>query len=595
VKFLDNITKDEQKAIELAEEFNYLPLGIAAAKLYIQACNISITRYLERLRIEAARQQVEEQEAELLKLSYVTGSQRAAIRLAIRKLDRDASNILAMCSFLATNNIPFFLLEEQVRNLYNSLTNLEIEMTLEVINNGLKRYSMINVTGDDEQRKVSIHGITQDVMRSQLSKEEQERCINDILEILAKHFTRDNRSPEALQKNAQLLSHVETVLEHIHHYELNVDITLMSSLQLTKAVYYSFVGQSLKAREVLKKLVLDIEHQAESQRQIGAQAICETLAKIDPKLPTIYAQALYHLGRTNFYIERSVLPEYGSYLEQAVEIRRIIDADPSTYNDSYNAGKPRPMDSVLVRRSGVLQFLSMHDTKESLLQAEQGYLTLIEEENMLPAEKQDEFNQKTCYRELSTIYKRMGQLAEDPILRASYYDKAVVVVCNSLEINVDPAAVNYQDIFNQLQTRTTDIRIAKDYNNIANILLEKNTPEDILWAERFFTKAKEIEEAKGVSGDNFPLADALYGLAKIYQGRNDTQAKECIARCLQIREQMHSVFGTAEAQSLQAHIMQRIASTKDISQQPTLWNQQQTSLQAEAELSPGELPGPPIK
>lgn len=575
-EFFKDISRDTKEIARLTQTISYLPLGLAAAKLYIQDRRISINEYLVRIASYDTKSMVERRQEVLLSST----NQESVIKLAINALSSDSRELLDFCAFLAQDNIPFLLLIAWLKQKRSDQEQLT--MALEERINGLRTYSLCSVQGINSTRSISFHAliqeiamqllyspkttlqpmVTYDAYKSQYSR--YTNHIRNILQILTENFTRDNRTPQLQERHTVLLPHVEAILAHSKHYDDSEIKTLRFRLEVCIGAYYTFISQYRTGREILQKTV----------EQLGAFG--KDLAQEDARRLTIYAQALYHLGRTCFYIQDHS-EKYQKYLIQAVCIRQVIDTDPG-YDDLYNDAK---LDSILFQRSGTLQFLSMQKIRESLLEAEQGYLQLIE--------KGDEFNRKICCRELSTVYKRLAKL-EEPPQRSVYYEQAIQAVCNSLRIEY--AEGNYQAILDQLQVRAAeDSRIAQDYNNIARILLSRNNLEDAMWAPRFFVRAKQIEEAKGSAGNNFPLANALYSLAKIYMKRDDTlpQAKDYIYRCIQIREQMG--ISVEKAKNLQAQIH-----GIRISETPNLWcEQRRSNQQPQTDSSIEEFSGPPIK
>lgn len=245
--FLKKIEGDTKT---LAEAFDYLPLGVAAAKLYIQQNpETSIKDYLELLENDIGIANIEEQE-DLYIAEYSPDKQkgyrhqRAALRLALQKVG-EAGHILAIGAFLAPDNIPFNLLQSTLSSALNQLPLL-VKSILNKHLSILESYSLIN-RGKSEN--ISMHRITQKVGRTYYGQENYEKgkFLISLIDSMNIKFNYSIYSRLLLIEHHQLIPHVLALIEHtLTKVEVNKSL---QELRLKTGIYYIFYSGDKKSAE----------------------------------------------------------------------------------------------------------------------------------------------------------------------------------------------------------------------------------------------------------------------------------------------------------------------------------------------------------
>jgi hypothetical protein len=159
VKFLLKRTgQDDDKAAGLlAETLGDMPLALEQAGAYIVAASISIADYLTRFK---------EKSKEILKLGEPTCYPHTVATTwlvsfeAVQNESPVSAGILNLCSFLAPDDIPRWLLNKDSKHLPEPLASAINDVL--ILDKGIKtlrRYSLINATKDG----FSIHRLVQSV------------------------------------------------------------------------------------------------------------------------------------------------------------------------------------------------------------------------------------------------------------------------------------------------------------------------------------------------------------------------------------------------------------------------------------------------
>lgn len=568
---VDTTNEDIEK---LAEKLLYSPFSIAAAKLYCETYSISPQRYLSYLNDPDTSCVLYEAEEEIIIKYYERReqyrSQKTAIKFAIDQLVEKDRELLLKFIFLMPKNISVKIIIKGF-NIH--------EISVNRLLRELENHSLIAVNGKDDQRSISLHFITREIARSLLPEQKQLEIFQSTLRALDKLIARNNLSEIKRTMNEKVVPHVEELFRIAREQNFNIGatsldnehITLLCSLRLRQLVYYQFTGQNIKARELLQDLKIQIEKKVgiclNLDEREDIEDFCVRLKQFDPKLPTLYAQILYHLARSYIYIKDIPSTECENYLEQALTIREIIDKnnkdDGGEYDDSYNDLEIRRMDSTVFRTGGKFLFYSLlgeewlklpeQERISRLKIAEEGYMSVIKQEEEQPEGKKVPANLKICYGELVNIYRKLTILSND-LQKQEYLNKWFAYACKLLEIKKEEA--NLQSIKEKLEAlqKTGDSRTSKYCNMFAQYFLEINNLEA---ATTLFTMAKEIELAKGETGKNFPLAEAYYGLAKIYseyEPKDLNQALANIEKCLDIGRIINDRGIIAKAEHLKSTI-----------------------------------------
>ncbi len=231
---------------KLAETLGRLPLALAQATAYIKRTKISISRYLELY---------EQKKRDLLNSKILPFDYRASVYItwdvimeAIREESILALSLLNICSYLASNNIPNFLLEEFAGDAENNPNSEIFEEAREI----LICYSML--TYNEQNSNSSIHRLVQDVIRLKREKERTHNVMN-ILNLLIDSFPYYGKTLTDYDKKLQLLPHLEAFSPHLETWQKVENKKEICLLPLLKCIIdgYQTFGNAQKSREMLER------------------------------------------------------------------------------------------------------------------------------------------------------------------------------------------------------------------------------------------------------------------------------------------------------------------------------------------------------
>jgi len=268
-KVLGNLVSESDtiQVDKLGEVLGRLPLALAIACTYLKKNKaIDIQRYLElyeqrKMYILSIRKILESEE--LFRNSY-TESQFTSVNITweitmdkLRKESLLAANWLNACAYLASNDIPYFLMEEFTKT---EKSNPEIQIYEEALGT-LDNYSMISI--NEPNRSSSIHHLVQEVIRLKLQVEERESILVKVFDLLVRSAPEGVETLEYIAKVRNLLPHFEAIILHLNN-QLETPSEALSILQaeikkdqlLVKlAEWYILLGYTIKAREIYERVL----------------------------------------------------------------------------------------------------------------------------------------------------------------------------------------------------------------------------------------------------------------------------------------------------------------------------------------------------
>lgn len=510
---------------ELAQLFSYIPLGFAQSIAFIRSSEISIDDYLTEYKQKRASQlHVNmhdlslEDDSEFAHVSNIYTSLAMVLERIIVSTP-NAYKVIKLCSYLRAESIPLNLFDRLF--LYKS----EISRVMSV----LKGYSILSIRTQKNHQFIDMHRIFQEVTMMQVSIEEKINDIKGMALYIVQHklFTRDNTIKQKHESNKEYIAHVESIIEKAREYniELNVELTY---LELSIAVYYDFNRDHQKANDRLLALKKSLDDLVGITDDMPAEKVTSLLADRFNNLPTIYSQICYHLGKTYLslwqeltisneleqadLLNKDALKEF----ETAITIRHIIDDSPELYDDSFNEGEARPMDSIIFQRQGILLWYQLQKHVESLEKALGGYRELIELELLYSEDKRDNFNLETCRRLsiecMSEILDATN--SKDIELDLNILDNirtALGIAFQGSFTTVDNRILLAEELYKALELKTEEfVRIGRNYNLVGKIFLKiystTHVPQDLELSKKFILRAKELEESE--NRQSFILEDA---------------------------------------------------------------------------------------
>ncbi len=235
----------------LAETLGRLPLALAQATAYIKRTKMSISRYLELY---------EQKKRDLLNSKILPSDYSSSVFItwditmeAIRKESLLAASLLNSCAYLASNDIPNFLLEKFANNPENNPNSEIFEEALGTLN----FYSMLAI--NEQNRSSSMHRLVQEVIRLKW-RDENKNNLMDIFNLLIVSFPYYRKTLADYAKKRQLLPHLEAFLTHLdawqqeeHLLEKDREKGYLLHLLIYIADGYRSIGNSEKERELLER------------------------------------------------------------------------------------------------------------------------------------------------------------------------------------------------------------------------------------------------------------------------------------------------------------------------------------------------------
>ena len=468
--------------------------------------------------------------------------------------DKNGFRILQYCSFLNPDFVSLDLIKEIIikKDDYSFIKKLlgfknNIDQDIKDIIFRSKPLS-IEIVSHSDEKGIRIHRLLQSAIREYLQESKstdlqtEDKLIIELSEIIAlRFFSRDNRDVIKLEQNDLYKPHVEKILKYAKEKELNLSPAL-AYLQVALGTYYDFRGNNQEAVDILQDLE-SVFKKSLGTDELSPKKICEVLASIDTKLPTIYAQTLYHLARSYFSIANNLKEtkleidqeKYVKYnqdaktlFEAAVFIRDIIDSN-EVFDDSFNQGEPRPVDSTILKRNGILLWHEFQKTPDDFKAAIKGYRELITVEKAYSSK--DDFNLDTCYRQLVRCSIAIAKMdsgdtsngEKKEILYNAIKETSKHFGIENIE-DINGKEVSIKKLLERLDVQfKSDPKVGKYYNLFGEIFYSlyflSNAREDLKYSKLFFRRALEIEsnnmENNPSYKENFIFKDAKRFLLQI--------------------------------------------------------------------------------
>ncbi|MEV4255086.1 FxSxx-COOH system tetratricopeptide repeat protein [Spirillospora sp. NPDC049652] len=197
----------EKDAGRLAEELGDLPLALEQAASLLQESAMSVQDYLALLRDRISDLLLEGEASEYPR------PMTAAWRLAVEELERNYPNavpLLRCCAFFGPEPFPRDVFRRSTEGVSPQLAAIlgdTIETSRAVA--GLRRYALVRVEIEGDNRTIQMHRLIQGLVRSALSAEDRKRCLSDVHLLLAEATPRDPDLPESWRDFSALYAHVD--------------------------------------------------------------------------------------------------------------------------------------------------------------------------------------------------------------------------------------------------------------------------------------------------------------------------------------------------------------------------------------------------
>ncbi|CAH1249709.1 Hypp8668 [Branchiostoma lanceolatum] len=561
----------------LASKFSGLPLGLAAAPNYLWRTKTSMNYYLNLLEKRETVSILEEEANKWMSQFYEkpelqkTGRNLfAALRLAVSKLDQHTKSMFHLTGYMDQTRIPIVILREDVDD-----SPAKRNMALNQLAMQVEDLSLGTIEGLGNDRVLYVHKVTQLVLRLSLTEDQEKERLKKLQDILLKYFVKDNRYTKSARLTELLQPHVEKdhleQLAGINWVEVNSKVVK----KLHAHRYESFVSydkqgnveeKSVKESEVLywklsavsKRLPEEVFNTMIQSRVIAEQdlalfsALGKAPADLDESvrnkepltpvqyqemvengiaipiermkevyLPELYASISYSLGRCFFYMKEKYAddPEGKHNLIRNMQLAYYMC-------DQIKKHSGIPVMHKYLSQTYALLYLRLEEEGKSpdelrrdVKYAIKRYSELVEgggdyfEFGILKKSGQDSYNLMMCHRQLVKCYNALLKLADSEEERMACIEQAQIQCWKMIEHAEKQVQ---RDAYGKIVERPE--RLAVFYNTAGRFFADDSNSAKLDEALDWFRKAYDLEKEK--AKEDYPLSDALFGLAEVLVRRN---------------------------------------------------------------------------
>ena len=236
---------DRDSANELADALGDLPLALEQAGAYIKEAGKSFNSYLKLFQVRS--KEILKQGKPINYPKPVATTWDISVEAA-RKDALASTDLLNLCSFLAPDQMPRYLLTKGSDNLPEPLASaIRDEMELDKVLTSLRRYSLIDYT----ENGFSIHRMIQAVTRDRLSGGDQKKWVGAAVKLVDGAFPKDHLdNPLSWSECSLLLPHALAASRHAQ--ELRVESKATGHLLNDAGLYLQTRGEFNDAKSALE-------------------------------------------------------------------------------------------------------------------------------------------------------------------------------------------------------------------------------------------------------------------------------------------------------------------------------------------------------
>lgn len=306
---------------------------------------------------------------------------------------------------------------------------------------------------------------------SGFADENQKSWLMETLELFQKKFIFSTTYIEEVENNKILFSEVDAIVDHVlKHYPHDLELLIPCiRLLYIQGNHHLYNDRSVLAQKKLLLAKQLCEQDLGDLHDTPPKKLCQHLAAIDKRLPSMYAMILHILGKSYIYPwdqQNKLQWEKGkSLLIKAIQMRDYIDAYPELFEDKIDSNPVVGNTHIFKRIMGFVYL------QEGLLnEAENVYVEMMK--------VNDDQNHRYCLKNLIRIYQKQGQLAKTLPERRWLYQKATESALRVLKLIELDEGLNRVSLF---------------YTLIGDLYLDPLNPfRDIELAHRFFETGKRL-------------------------------------------------------------------------------------------------------
>ncbi|WP_245627923.1 FxSxx-COOH system tetratricopeptide repeat protein [Actinomadura oligospora] len=196
----------DEDASRLADELGDLPLALEQAASLLQESAMSVRDYLSLLHDRIGDLLLEGEASEYPR------PMTAAWRLAVEELERNYPNavsLLRCCAFFGPEPFPRDVFRAAPKGVSPELAEIladSIETSRAIA--GLRRYALVRVEIEGDNRTIQMHRLIQGLVRNALSTEDKARYLSDVHLLLAEATPKDPDQTESWRDFGALYGHI---------------------------------------------------------------------------------------------------------------------------------------------------------------------------------------------------------------------------------------------------------------------------------------------------------------------------------------------------------------------------------------------------
>jgi uncharacterized protein YerC len=267
VKKICELADDSENAdiIALVEKLGRLPLAIAQAAAYIKAQKQTVATYLElyetkrskMLSDDTLRNFWSKKEHEPVAVTWLLSIEE------LRKTVPDAEQLLQFCAYLASRDIPNYILQACLCQTKETKHEEEAEQQVAKrypqrafwkLLTAIKQYSLLEI--NKQKETVTVHQLVQTVIQEKLDQEIQKDIILKSINVSTSESREKTPTMKDIRRRINLISHMWSLKKHgealFFQFDETKKLKIQLPLSLDLADVYKDLGYAISGKELLE-------------------------------------------------------------------------------------------------------------------------------------------------------------------------------------------------------------------------------------------------------------------------------------------------------------------------------------------------------
>jgi tetratricopeptide (TPR) repeat protein len=269
-------TRYRSVADKLALALGDLPMALEQAAAYIAQSGIRPEDYLKAFEAQWAQKLVKGKPGDEYPSPTALAWELSFAQLAAN--NPAAAELLALCAFLGTEQIPLEMISDAVMQLPESLAAYVMDRSqLNVLVSLLRQYSLAQVS----RESLRVHGLTARLLRHRLSPDDRAKWAGVAMNVASRAFPFDSQDPTFWPRCAEALPHV--LQSATHAREAEVAPSEVAALLDQAGCFLLKQAQFAQARDVLE-IARELVKEKIGQYSTMAARIANNLGRVRQRL-----------------------------------------------------------------------------------------------------------------------------------------------------------------------------------------------------------------------------------------------------------------------------------------------------------------------